>query len=608
MRNLNNNNNPLNVMKHPIRNVSRNLFGGLLGLSLITSAAADNLVQVLSGRPEFSTLVTAVSKAGLAETLASTDNVTVFAPSNDAFAKVPEEVLNGLLADKQALTNLLLYHVAPTRVSYRNLESGPLETLLPGESVEVDVKSYFRGFFKIVKIDDSRIVRANIRADNGIIHQIDSVLDPEFSATPTILGIAAGNPDFSILAGLVDAAGFAPILDSEHVELTVFAPTNAAFEALGQDTLAAVAADRDLLRSILKNHIAAGSLDSGELSQAGEVRSALGRHLPIGPDPSAATGLGVDGQPIEAADIQASNGIVHVVGGVLLPDPPKSLVGVAVEREDLTTFVTAVGLAGLAPTFDSTKRYPTYTIFAPNNAAFAALPEGLLDSLLADPTGALAEVLKLHVVSGRLMAENLHDGQILDSLSGGRLKVAIDGGEVRINGALVAETDLKAENGVIHVMADVIGGAPYTIADFVGSQPYLSTLLAALDEAGLVGAVSDEDADLTVFAPVNSAFDQLPEGTLETLLSDPAGDLTQILLYHVVAGSLSSAELVAAGSATTLQGADVKVSSKRLRFWFWSTPFNIVRINGQRVISADIQTDNGTVHLLGGVLLPPSGE
>jgi uncharacterized surface protein with fasciclin (FAS1) repeats len=204
---------------------SRGLLGGLAALCLAASAAADNIVEVLAGRPEFSTLVTAVTEAGLVETLANADDVTVFAPGNDAFDKIPEDVLNALLADKEALTDLLFYHVAPEKIGLREFESGPLATLLDGEAVDVDVKSFFGGRFRIVSIDEARIVRGNIRADNGMIHRISSVLDPEYEATPTILGIAAGNPDFSILAGLVDEAGFARALDSEHVDLTVFAPT-----------------------------------------------------------------------------------------------------------------------------------------------------------------------------------------------------------------------------------------------------------------------------------------------------------------------------------------------------------------------------------------------
>ena len=155
-------------------------------------------------------------------------------------------------------------------------------------------------------------------------------------------------------------------------------------------------------------------------------------------------------------------------------------------------------------------------------------------------------------------------------------------------------------------MADVISPATFTIADYVASKPYLSTLLAALDAANLVDAVSDPDADLTVFAPTNWAFGRLPSGTLEDLLADPAGDLTQILLYHVVGGSLDAQELVSDGSATTLQGADVTVSSRSFRFWWWGTPFRIIQVNDARIISADIKTDNGIIHVLSGVLLPPA--
>ena len=589
-------------MKH---SKARAFLSGLFALFLGTTAQADNIVETLADRPEFSTLVTAVTEAGLADALADADDITVFAPSNDAFARIPEDDLAALLADKDALTALLLYHVAPGATSYRNFDSGPRDTLLEGSPVEITSRSFYWGWYRIVSVDDARITRANLRASNGIIHQINSVLDPGYEPVPSILEIAAGNPDFSILAGLVEQAGFARALGSEHVNLTVFAPTNAAFEALGEETLEAVGSDVRLLRNILKNHIAGGALDSAALAEAGSVRTLLRLNLPVGPSDTSATGLGVDGKPIEAADIQASNGIVHVVGEVLVPPTPQSLVDVAVAREELSTFVTAVTAAELASTFDSTKKWPAYTIFAPSNAAFAALPEGALESLLADPTGALAEVLQLHVVRGRFPSGSLSDGQVLHTLSGERLTVSIDDDGVRINDAIVAEADLTAENGVIHIIGSVLSAEAFTVADLVASKSYLSTLGAALDAAGLTAALDDPEAELTVFAPINYAFSRLPEGTVESLLEDPSGALTQILLYHVVGESLDAGELVEAGRATTLQGADVEVTSRSFRFWGWRTPFQIVRVNGQRVIAANVETDNGTVHLLSGVLLPP---
>jgi uncharacterized surface protein with fasciclin (FAS1) repeats len=586
----------------------RSLLSGALALCFTAAATADNVVETLAERSEFSTLVTAVTEAGLVDALASAEDVTIFAPSNDAFAKIPEDDLNALLGNTEALTNLLLYHVVPESISYRSLESGPLDTLLEGQPVTVDVQKFFFGWYRIVSIDEARITRANINASNGVIHRINSVLDPDFEYKPTILEIAAGNPDFSILAGLVEQAGFARALDYDHANLTVFAPTNAAFEALGEETLEAVAGDRRLLRSILKNHIARGTLDSVALGEAGSVNTVLGLTLPIGPSDTSDTGLAVDGKPINAADIHASNGIVHVVGEVLAPPAPQSLVDVAVGRDDLNTFVAAVTAAGLVETFDSTRRWPSYTIFAPNDTAFENLPEGLLDDLLADPTGALTDVLSLHVVRGKLKARHLYDGQVLHSLSGERLTVEINDEGVTINGARVAVTDLTAENGVIHIMDDVIGSDPFTVADLMASSSYLSTLLAAVDAADLVGALDDPEADLTVFAPVNWAFNRLPDGTLDALLADPEGQLTQILLYHVVGESLDADELVDAGDVPTLQGSDVEVTSRSFYFWGWRSPFRIVKVNDARVFSADIETDNGIVHIISGVLLPPDDE
>lgn len=576
------------------------------GLALAFTATAENIVEKLAGRPEFSTLVTAVTEAGLVDTLASADDITILAPTNDAFADIPEEDLTALLADKDALTRVLTYHVLPKNIRFRSFKSGPLPTLLPDSTVEVEVRSFFWGWYRTVRIDEASITRADLRADNGVIHRINKVLDPGYEPLPSILEIAANNPDFSILTSLVSQAGFAQALGSDRSNFTVFAPTNAAFKALGDETLEAVQNDRSLLREILKNHLAKGALESGNLVEAGSVRTLLRLELPLSEDAESPTGFAVGGLPLAVVDIPARNGIVHVVGGVLLPPTPQSLVDVASGREDLSTLVTALGAAELASVFDSTKKWPAYTIFAPNNAAFESLPDGALDSLLADPTGALADTLKLHVVAGRIEAAHLSDGQVLHSLSGDRLNVRIEDGTVSINGSPVAEADLKAENGVIHVIGSVIEREAFTVADLVASKSYLSTLLAALDAAKLTSAVDDPDAELTVFAPIDRAFAALPDGTLEALLADPEGDLKNILLYHVSAGAQSASDLLDSGSAETLLGPELEITSQKLRFWWWRTPYRIVRVNGVRVLASDLQTDNGVVHLLYGVLLPPN--
>lgn len=103
--------------------------------------------------------------AGLAETLASAEDVTIFAPSNAAFAQIPQGDRHALLADMDLLTSLLLYHVVPEEIRFRQLEEGPLDTLLEGEQVEIEVQEYFFGWYRIVRVDGATITQPNIHAD-----------------------------------------------------------------------------------------------------------------------------------------------------------------------------------------------------------------------------------------------------------------------------------------------------------------------------------------------------------------------------------------------------------------------------------------------------------
>ena len=217
----------------------------------------------------------------------------------------------------------------------------------------------------------------------------------------------------------------------------------------------------------------------------------------------------------------------------------------------------------------------------------------------------LADVLGFHVVKGSLPAERLRNGQRFKALNGGYLNIKIDEeGGVMVNNASVVTPNLRAENGVIHIIDAVLAEDSYSVADLIKSKSYLSTLAAALGATGLDEAV-DGEGEFTVFAPLNSAFDKLPEGTVEALLNDlPA--LSEILLFHVAAGTQTKADLAASGGTASLQGGQLDLEIKKVRIWWWH--FNIITVNGVRIVSTDLQADNGVVHLIAGVLLPPPAE
>ncbi|MEE4110083.1 MAG: fasciclin domain-containing protein, partial [Halieaceae bacterium] len=142
-----------------------------------------------------------------------------FAPDNAAFARIPAGDLEALLADRDAMVRVLTYHVAVGETRYRDFESGPLPTLQEGESVEIEVESFFHGWFRRVKVDDATITRANIDASNGVIHRINEVLDPDSDSLPTLLELATGDPRFSILAGLLREARYDRALGSDRLAL-----------------------------------------------------------------------------------------------------------------------------------------------------------------------------------------------------------------------------------------------------------------------------------------------------------------------------------------------------------------------------------------------------
>jgi uncharacterized surface protein with fasciclin (FAS1) repeats len=289
--------------------------------------------------------------------------------------------------------------------------------------------------------------------------------DGEGEELPSIVEIAAGNEDFSTLVAAVEAAGLVDFFASTK-PITVFAPTNAAFEAafeaLGiapEDLLA----DTATLTSILLYHVVPGAVTSDVVAGLESATTLNGADIAIKADD-----MGVslnDGQAsVVAVDIMASNGVIHVIDGVILPpaaeemaEPMGTIVDIAAGNEDFSTLVAAVQAAGLA---DALSAAGPYTVFAPTNDAFAAALEALgitAEDLLAD-TETLTGILLYHVVPGRFPAAAVVQMEEIGTLNGATIKVKADDMGVSLNDgqASVAAADVMADNGIIHVIDGVI--------------------------------------------------------------------------------------------------------------------------------------------------------
>ena len=275
------------------------------------------------------------------------------------------------------------------------------------------------------------------------------------------------------------------------------------------------------------------------------------------------------------------------------------IVDVASKAGKFNTLVTAAKAAGLVSTLKSDG---PLTVFAPTDEAFAALPKGTVESLLKpENKKKLAAILKYHVISGKVMAEQAIklNGKSAKTVEGREINISVKSGKVMINGATVIMADVKASNGVVHVIDKVLlPTVKKDIVDTAASTGKFKTLLAAAKAAGLVDTLKS-DGPLTVFAPTDEAFAALPVGTVESLLKpENKGKLAAILKYHVVSGKVLAEQAVKLDgkSVGTVEGRKINVAVKSGK----------VNINNATVIMADVKASNGVVHVINKVLLPPS--
>lgn len=288
----------------------------------VQPAQPGTIVEIAVNDPAFSTLVTAVKAAGLAETLSGDGPFTLFAPTNEAFAALPDGTLETLLKpeNRDALRKVLTYHVAAGDLMAKDLRSGQVATV-EGNAVAVKVQN------QNVSVNNANVVKADVDAKNGVIHVIDRVLlPPDLSPTTslaaqptqpgTIVEIAAGDSTFSTLVTAVTAAELAETL-SGNGPFTVFAPTNAAFAALPEGTLENLLKpeNRDLLRKVLTYHVVSGDLMAQDL-RSGSVATVEGSPVAVQVQNGS---VKVNNANVVKADIDAKNGVIHVIDHVLLP-------------------------------------------------------------------------------------------------------------------------------------------------------------------------------------------------------------------------------------------------------------------------------------------------
>ena len=430
--------------------------------------------------------------------------------------------------------------------------------------------------------------------DDPIANDDDTVGDDDDSvaASDTIYDTAVAAGDFSTLIAALDAAGLDAVLDDADAgPFTVFAPTDAAFAALPGGLVNKLLADTSLLTTILNYHVVEGAVDSATVVGLDSATTLQGEDVTIEVD---GNNVSINGANVTVVDIEASNGIIHVIDAVIVPpsiDLPKDIVDTAIGAGNFDTLVAAVQAAGLE---DTLRGDGPFTVFAPTDDAFNALPAGLVGKLLAD-TDTLSSILTYHVVTGEVDAATVVGLSEATTVQGENVTIAVDGDGVLLNGnARVTVTDIVASNGIIHVIDAVIVPPSVTLLQDIvdtaigaGFTELANALVATGLDANLRG-----EGPFTVFAPTDAAF-QAVQSTVAGLTTQ---QLTDVLLYHVVSGEVDAATVVGLTEATTLQGENISIDASS----------GVVLNGNATVTTTDVEASNGLIHIIDAVILPPS--
>lgn len=415
----------------------------LSGLSL----NAQTILDIVAGSADHNTLEAAVIAAELDGALSSEGTLTLFAPTDAAFAAVGQETIDALLADPTGdLANILLHHVVLGQADGSNISDGLVISSLLGQNL-----TFAAG--DALTINGANISVVDIAASNGIVHVIDAVLLPSPIRTMvdgSILDVVQGSDVHTQLAAVLGLSGLDAALSGEG-PFTLFAPTDDAFAALPAEVLESLVADpTGALTDVLLFHAVSGVASSGALTDGGQFSNLAGNNLTTTINTE---GVFINGAQVTVADIFTNNGVVHVIDAVIVPPSPTTVVDVIVNSPDHTTLEAAVIAAELAGTLSGEG---PFTVFAPTDAAFAAVGQETINALLADPTGDLANILLFHVSGGVADSSNLMDGTQISSLLGPNHTFSISDAGVTIDGVTISVIDIQTSNGVVHVIDGVL--------------------------------------------------------------------------------------------------------------------------------------------------------
>ena len=499
------------------------------------AGSCKSIAQIVASDAQFSTLATAIEAAGLKNTMSGAGSYTVFAPTNAAFAKVPSDKLAGLLNDPEALRGLVLYHVVSEKATMAQIRGVQGGTTMQGGDIAVSVKN------NKLMINNATVIKGDIMACNGIVHVIDTVLMPE-----------------------AQAAAPAP------APAPVAAPAPAPAPVATQMVIPALPAS--------------GSTISTGTSSTGSASATTTQQTTVSTTTNTSTATSTTTTTTTDTSAAASTSATET-----------TIYDAVINDDRFSTFRDLLSDADMTDVLTSGE----YTVFAPTNDAFDALPDGVLAAISSNPE-ALKQVLNYHLVAHKVTTEQINSGAPIQTVEGSELNL----------GTATVGTAINSSNGFIYPIDVVLlpddfkvpdvqaiaadtSTTPPNITTYLLSQDRFSVLRGLLSTAGLANTLTS--GNFTLFAPTNDAFAKLSKEDLDALSKD-ANKLKAVLTYHVIAGHPDAAALTAA-PLKTLEGSDLTLAQTA----------GGLKVGDNAMVSGDVvTTGNGNVYAIDTILMPPS--
>jgi uncharacterized surface protein with fasciclin (FAS1) repeats len=552
---------------------------------------APTIIDVAVADGRFKTLFSAVKAAGLVEALSGPGPFTVFAPTDDAFKSFTTGALEALLADGPQLQKLLQYHVVAGKVMAADVVNLSFaKTLADGLNVSIRVEN------GKVFVNDSQVIFTDIPCANGVIHVIDTVLSPQ-----TTYDLLIKSNKFTTLVAALNAAGLATTLSGPG-PITVFAPTDDAFNSFTPGALEALLADGPQLLEVLKYHAVADKVMAADIINAiadGSVSTYL--TTLAGPSISVKIKNGDvilnDSAKVTITDVLGSNDggvVVHVINTVLSPQTIEQLLKADQQFVSLVAALDAAaeGRAGidLAETVAALSGSAPVTLFAVTNKALAKVSSEQLAYLTAEDNRAELQKLAEHHVS--MGSIPLVADSYFEMKNGLTAYLDKNGDKWVVNGVNANKRIVASNGAAIHPVDNILN--LQSVPDMVKHIDALNEvdkLLGRLpDNSEVKGALDAEN--VTLLAPINSGVTEVLDGQVESVLKK-----------HIVAGdedgSLEKADLDALASANN---SDQTLNLAGSELVFTKTAAGVLKVNGTKFKKHDIKCKNGTIHAVEKVL------